>query len=141
MAGTPLQTVESFLNAYWSNNVKDALALATDDFEWINVAFPKAQIKGRDMLRTIMVDQNMGFPEPIQNGHHDTLNAVTDGNRVFHERIDRWTFRGEKMAVPCCAVWLVRDGKVAVWKDYFDAGCYIRQMQKVGVPIDTSNWW
>ena len=136
-----IQTVEAFLNAYWAKDHEKTLALATEDFSWPNVAMPKVSIASRAAMREVLVNQNMGFPEPIDSGHHETHNAVARDGLVLHERVDYWKLRGKEMNCPCCAVFEVRDGKVALWRDYYDIGHVIRQFESVGIKIDTSLWF
>lgn len=45
--------------------------------------------------------------------------AVT-GNTVFLERTDSFTFKGHKGSVPVVGVLVIRDGKVAEWREYYD---------------------
>jgi limonene-1,2-epoxide hydrolase len=136
-----LQTVEAFLSAYWSMDHQRTLGLVTDDFAWPNLALPKASIDSRERMREVLIDRNMGFPEPIEHGHHETLNAVAENGLVLHERVDYWTLRGRDMSCPCCAVFRIRDGKVSLWRDYYDIGHVIRQFEAVGIRVDTSQWF
>ncbi|MEB3071679.1 limonene-1,2-epoxide hydrolase family protein [[Mycobacterium] vasticus] len=136
-----LQTVEAFLDAYWSQDHDRTLSLVTEDFSWPNLALPLSSIDSRAALGELLVHQNMGFPEPIEAGHHDTVNALVDNGLVLHERVDHWVLRGTAMNCPCCAVFQVVDGKVALWRDYYDIGYVLRQFESVGIKADTSQWF
>ena len=47
---------------------------------------------------------------------------------MIAERLDR-TEAGEKnVDLPCTGVFEMRDGKIAVWRDYFDMATYGRGM-------------
>ena len=137
----PVETVETFLRAYWSKDHDKTLSLVTEDFAWPNVALPKTSIDSRLAMREVLVNQNMGFPESIESGHHETVNAVADDGLVLHERVDHWVLRGKAMDCPCCAAFQVVNGKVALWRDYYDIGHVIRQFECVGIEIDTSQWY
>jgi len=52
----------------------------------------------------------------------DTLVIVEDGDRVLSERIDRLFLPdgSELMAVSIMAMFEMRDGKIAAWREYFD---------------------
>ena len=138
-----LAAVERFLHAYWSGDVEGALAASTSDFVWLNLALPKQRLEGHDGLRALMVDAAGGFPEPIEagSGGHRTVSSAGSGELVLHERVDFWTLRGSRMELPCCAAWLVRDGLVAEWRDYYDIGAFLRQLESVGLTVDTTAWW
>ncbi len=139
----PLKVVEDFLHAYWSMDVEKAVALVTDDFHWINMPMPnsKVTVTSKEALRHKMSVSHGGFPEPIEDGGHVSGSSLTDGNVLMHERLDRMKLRGSWIEIPCNAVWTLRDGKIAEWKDYYDLGIYIRGMKAIGIEIDTSKWW
>ena len=136
-----VETVEAFLGAYWSMNHDQTLSLVTEDFAWPNVALPKTSISSRSAMREVLMNQNMGFPEPIESGHHETVNAVAESGLVLHERVDHWVLRGKAMDCPCCATFQVVNGKVALWRDYYDIGHVIRQFESVGINVDSSQWF
>jgi limonene-1,2-epoxide hydrolase len=140
---TGVAAVETFLDAYWSSDVDATLAACTEDFVWVNTALPKQRLEGRAALRELMTEQASGFPEPIDpgTGGHRTITWATRGDTVLHERVDSWDLRGAHMELACCAIWVVRDGNVALWRDYYDIGAFLRQLAGVGIEIDTSAWW
>lgn len=46
---------------------------------------------------------------------------MADGDTVMYEHSETWTFAsGEVLVLPFVTVHRVRDGKVALWKDYWD---------------------
>jgi limonene-1,2-epoxide hydrolase len=143
MSETGLRAVETFLDAYWSDNLDATLAACTEDFVWLNTALPKQRLEGHAGLATLMTDQAMGFPEPIDagSGGHRTISWASRGDTVLHERVDYWDLRGTHMELGCCASWIVRGGKVAQWRDYYDIGAFLRQLAAVGIRMDTSAWW
>jgi limonene-1,2-epoxide hydrolase len=53
---------------------------------------------------------------------------AAEGDLVFVERLDR-TAAGEKTVdLPCLGVFELEDGKIKVWRDYFDLGTYTRAL-------------
>jgi limonene-1,2-epoxide hydrolase len=76
------------------------MSLVTEDFSWPNMALPKVSVHSRSAMRDMLLNQNMGFPEPIESGHHETVNAVADNGLVLHERVDHWVLRGSQCIVP-----------------------------------------
>ena len=45
---------------------------------------------------------------------------------VIAERIDRIDTGSAKVDLPCCGVFVLEDGKIKSWRDYFDMGTYTR---------------
>ncbi|MGE0387760.1 MAG: limonene-1,2-epoxide hydrolase family protein [Gammaproteobacteria bacterium] len=136
----PIGVVDEFLHSYWHQQHERTLALAAEDFLWLNVPYPKLCVQGREALRQLLYSANMGFPVPVEEGHHVVGLVMARGEEVMQERVDRFRIRGTWMEIPCNGVWRVRDGQVALWKDYFDGETYCRQMAAVGLPIDVSPW-
>ena len=132
---TPVETVEAFLHAYFGGDAAGTMELVADDFEWMSNGASERATRGRDAMHTRVYEQNFGFPEDFSDGHHDTVYAMEDGDTVMHERVDHFTMRGTQINVACAARFVVRDGRVAVWRDYFDMGDTVRQMVAAGVDL------
>jgi limonene-1,2-epoxide hydrolase len=49
------------------------------------------------------------------------LRELTDGKRVFLERLDRHQLATGWVELPVAGIFEVEDGKITVWHDYFDA--------------------
>ena len=135
---TTVDTVETLLRAFWAGDGSAVASLVTDDFQLINVAFPKLVLRGREALRIKVSQHHGGFPGPVENPHHEVRRCFVEGNFLMHERTDCWTYRGRTMQIDVAGLWEVHAGKVRLWKDYFDFGTYLRQMESVGEIIDVS---
>jgi limonene-1,2-epoxide hydrolase len=114
-AATPADVVVEFLEAWGRFDVDTALDLVTDDLEYINVSLPS--IHGRERLerlaRPMMRPDRMGFNVYL---HH----VATEGNVVLTDRVDELTFRRFAARFWVYGRFVVRDGKIAVWRDSFD---------------------
>ena len=44
-----IEIVDAFLHAYWHQQHERTLALATEDFLWLNMPYPKLRIEGLDL--------------------------------------------------------------------------------------------
>jgi limonene-1,2-epoxide hydrolase len=132
---TATQVVEAFLDAYWSNNRDTALALAHDDFEWVNMPLPGLKRQGKEVLEKLFEGNRGSFPVPMEDGGHVFVSALEQGGLVLSERIDRMKFNGQWIEVPCNGHWEVVEGKVRLWRDYFDFQTYVRGMEAAGVPV------
>ena len=57
------------------------------------------------------------------------LRAAANGNTVLNERLDIFDLGGgKKIELPVAGVFEGRDGKIALWRDYFDLQMYTKQM-------------
>jgi limonene-1,2-epoxide hydrolase len=70
-----------------------------------------------------------GFLGSAERVEWEVLRQVEQGNTVMNERIDRfWLPDEKKISLRVAGVFEVRDGKVAVWRDYFDLAAFTGQM-------------
>lgn len=139
MSNTEL--VERFLHAYFHGDAQVVMDSVTDDFEWVNVALPMATVRGKAALGAKLAVPNLGLPLPLEGADHDTTLVVERDDFLMHERVDRLRFAGQEMQIPCAAAWQFRDGRIAVWRDYYDIGVVLRFFERIGHPLDTSKWW
>ncbi|MGN6722697.1 MAG: nuclear transport factor 2 family protein [Marmoricola sp.] len=92
----------------------------TDDCIYLDVPVgPTAAARGPvDIIKRLQV----GLRDLADYANHDGL-LVADGDVVMYEHSETWTFSsGEVVELPFVSVHRVRDGKVALWKDYWDFG-------------------
>ena len=62
--------------------------------------------------------------------NHDGV-LVDNGEDVLYEHSETWTFNtGEVALLPFVSVHKVRDGKITVWKDYWDHATLLNQAPK-----------
>lgn len=45
---------------------------------------------------------------------------LVSGDTVMNERTDCLLFEGQWIEIPIAGVFVVRDGKIRIWRDYFD---------------------
>ena len=68
---------------------------------------------GAILRRSSAAAQNLGWVV-----HHQAVN----GDVVINERTDSFEVEGKRWDVPVCGVFVIREGKIARWSDYFDMG-------------------
>jgi len=62
----------------------------------------------------------VGWGELAAYENHDGL-LLAEGDDVMYEHSETWTFgTGEVLVLPFVSVHKVRDGRVSLWKDYWD---------------------
>ena len=102
--------------------------LATDDIVFENVPMqPPAQVvRGREVVR-----QRLAALYAIATAEKfDILSQAENGDVVMHERVDSYRFppglfpKGDVFVMRIASVFHVRDGRVALWRDYYDFGCF-----------------
>lgn len=106
--------VEAFLAALGELDVEAALALCADDIVYQNVPLPAA--RGRRAVEkqlSAMARVGTGFEVQMRN-------IAANGPVVLTERVDVLRRGSFAMDFWVCGTFEVRDGKIVLWRDYFD---------------------
>lgn len=119
---TPLETVRAFIAAIERIDLEAALQLVAPNCEYDNV--PMMKVHGPEEMRNILGPMFAGCTEIKWPVHRE----ATSGNVVFNERTDRFKMAHGWLELPVTGVWEVVDGKITLWRDYFDMGTYLKQM-------------
>ena len=101
--------------------VDELLAFFTDDGVWWDAppgdSLPyQREARGTDELRAKFAILRDLVEEMVEIR---ILNQVAAGDVVLSERIDRVRARGHQLIIQICAAFVVRDGKIASWRDYY----------------------
>jgi limonene-1,2-epoxide hydrolase len=111
----PAAIVVGFLDALARSDLDTALSLVTDDLVYTNVSLPT--IRGRARLerlaRPLFRPGRMGFDVRL---HH----VATEGDVVLTDRTDELNFGRFAARFWVYGRFVVRDGRIAVWRDSFD---------------------
>lgn len=120
----PIQVAETFF-AHWSNNRIDAaLAMLADDVLYDNVPLP--DIVGREGVADFHRGFGIGTDFLLD---WKITHIAAAGNVVLNERIDIFRHRdGGEISLPVMGTITVEDGRITVWRDYFDLGDFERQL-------------
>jgi limonene-1,2-epoxide hydrolase len=111
---TPVAVVQEFLDALARPDLDAAMALVDDSVEYTNVSLPA--MHGPARVRRFLA----GIEEP-GGGFGVTLHAIAaDGSTVLTERTDLLVIRGVHVQIWVCGRFEVADGRITVWRDYFD---------------------
>lgn len=119
---SPLETVNAFIAAFEANDLDTACSMVTDDCEYDNV--PMIKVFGPEGIRGILGPMFANCSEIEWIVHRE----AAAGSVVFNERLDRFKMPFGWVELPVNGVWEVRDGKISLWRDYFDAASYLKQM-------------
>ena len=124
---TPDETVTEFIRRIESRDVAGAFELCADDVVYENVPMPPA-LEGKAAA--------VAFLEPFVAGTSEVAWPVhrqaSTGAVVINERTDRFKFDETWLEVRVVGVWEVHDGRITLWRDYFDSAEFASQMAKIG---------
>ena len=119
-----VQTIKDFIAA-WSNLDSDELVgYFSEDGIYYNM--PTQPVQGKEQLKQFI----RSFISNWTKTNWDTLNIIGEGDVVIAERLDRTEVGDIKVDLPCCGVFEMEDGKIKVWRDYFDMGTYTKPFSK-----------
>lgn len=113
---TPIETVEAFFRALEARDMESALALVDPTIVYENVSLPPA--RGMDEF----VKQMKGFEKFVEGFEVRTHAIAANGSTVLTERVDVLTVKGVGIAIWVCGTFEVRNGRITIWRDYFDWG-------------------
>ena len=109
--------------AAWSRLDADELSsYFAEDGIYHNI--PTAPVEGRANVRGMIA----AFIKPWTATQWDILNLVSAGDVVIAERLDRTQAGDKSVDLPCTGVFELENGKIKVWRDYFDLGTYAKGM-------------
>jgi limonene-1,2-epoxide hydrolase len=116
------RVIREFLAAWARLDAAELTGYFTDDIVYHNM--PGAPVAGREDVTKRIRAFLSGWTETSW----DVLNLLCAGDLVMVERVDRTKSGDKSVDLPCVGVFLMRDGKIAVWRDYFDLATYQRAM-------------
>jgi limonene-1,2-epoxide hydrolase len=110
----------------------DAVARhCTDDCLYEDVPFEAATVTGPAAIRA-KLEMGLGTLERLPTTIHELLE---DGDTIMVERTEVWHHRtGERATLRVAAVFKFRDGKIVLWRDYWDAGTLFAQQPASWLP-------
>ena len=114
--------VSEFIHCLERKDLEAALALVTDDVEYDNV--PMGKVFGPDGIRAALGGFLAGAGGIEWVVHHQ----VESGDTVMNERLDRFEVGGKWVEIPVAGLFVLRDGRIALWRDYFDQPTFRDQL-------------
>ena len=123
---TPLETVNEFIRRMTDMDLDRACELVTDDVEYDNV--PMGKTRG-----PVGIQETLGpVVDALDEVEWIVHNETASGNLVMNERSDRFRLGDKWMTLPVAGVFeLNDDGKITLWRDYFDAGTFNTEMARL----------
>ena len=114
--------IRDFIAAWSRLDPAELAGYFAEDGVYHNI--PAVPIRGRQSIQGFIA----AFIKPWTSTRWELLNLVSSGDIVVAERMDR-TWAGERQInLPCCGVFEMQDGKIKVWRDYFDMQTYAKAL-------------
>jgi limonene-1,2-epoxide hydrolase len=117
---TNADIVREFIGAWSRLDADELVGYFTADGTYYNM--PTEPVTGRDNLRTFI----RGFLRGWTSTQWDVLNLIAHGDVVIAERLDRTKVGSKAVDLPCCGVFEMENGKIKVWRDYFDLATFVK---------------
>lgn len=111
------QVVQQFCDGMVNRDAEALRPLLADDVVYQNVGMEAAD--GIDATVAALAFQFEMFPDSYE---YQTINVVADDNLVMNERLDFVRGSdGNKHGLPVMGTFVVKDGKITRWTDYWDS--------------------
>ncbi|MHB8574202.1 MAG: nuclear transport factor 2 family protein [Dehalococcoidia bacterium] len=128
-----LTIVRRFFEAAQRGNVDEMTRCFTEDGVWVNVPVAHRAVSGTAALAEAFTT----FYERCHDVRFDLQHISGQDGVVLTERVDHFkdtAYGGCPVSIPAMASFELRDGKIAVWRDYWDLQTWQRQI-KDAAPI------
>ncbi len=116
------EIIRQFIEAWSRLDAEELSAYFTEDGVYHNM--PSGPVAGRENVKQMIT----GFIGSWTETQWDVLNLISAGDVVVAERVDRTRAGDKSVDLPCMGVFELEDGKIKIWRDYFDLGTYVRGM-------------
>lgn len=110
----PIDVVKAFLSAMEKKDYDTGLKLVSEDCEYTNL--PMGTARGPQGIRETLEP----FFAPILENEFRLIRTAAEGPVVFVERLDRHRAAHGWFELPVAGVLEVHNGKITVWREYFD---------------------
>jgi limonene-1,2-epoxide hydrolase len=119
------EIVNEFMARVVRMDLDGACELVSDDVEYDNV--PMAKVYGPDGIKGIL-GAMVGMLDEVDWVIH---RQVATDTLVMNERTDRFGKDGQWADLPVAGVFEVHDGKITLWRDYFDIATMNTELAKL----------
>ena len=118
---SPIDTVIAFLRAMMAKDYDVGLAMVADTCEYTNI--PMSTVEGPAGVRAVLEP----FFAPTLRNEFAVRHQAVVGPIVFLERLDRHLLPKGWVELPVAGVFEVHDGKITLWRDYFDLATIMKE--------------
>jgi limonene-1,2-epoxide hydrolase len=123
---SPAETVTAFIEAIERKDIDAAVALTAENISYENM--PTDPVVGHEVLAGML----NAFLGPANEVDWQILSQFEFGTTVLNERFDRFQIGSGWLELPIAGVFHINgEGKIFLWRDYFDMGSYQRQFAEL----------
>jgi len=123
---TAEEIVDTFIARITALDYDAAFELVADDIEYDNV--PIGKVSGPEGIRSVFAQLD-GMMDAMEWIVH---RQVATDSTVMNERTDRFGNGGNWAEIAVAGVFEVRDGRITLWRDYFDMNAMMTAMTALG---------
>lgn len=122
---SPAETVNAFISAIEAKDVEAAIEYVANDISYENM--PMDPIVGADGVSQTL----KGFLAAASEVDWQIVEQWEVGDTVLNERVDRFKIGDGWLELPVAGVFKITDGKITLWRDYFDMSSYMNQLSEL----------
>jgi limonene-1,2-epoxide hydrolase len=127
------KVAQSFIDSWTTKPIDEIVGHLDENVVFINISDPKP-IKGRKDAKSFLEPFFKKDPLVVPSSFKtDVKHIAANGSDVLLDRVDTFVIAGKTWEIPVATYFEVKNGKITVWKDYFDQA----QFQAVATLIDT----
>ncbi|ANL31876.1 limonene-1,2-epoxide hydrolase protein (plasmid) [Rhizobium phaseoli] len=124
---SPIQIAMTFFEHWSANRIDEALAMLAADVLYDNVPLPT--IRGAKAVAEFHKNFGIGTAFTLD---WQIKAIAADGNVVLNERVDIFHHtNGGSITLPVMGTITVENSEITVWRDYFDAADFDRQLAQI----------
>ncbi len=130
MASTVIQDPDELVTRFIENieqsHFTAAMDMVADDCEYDNV--PITKVFGKDAIIAILSDFLAAASKVEWLVHHQVSSGDMSHGVVMNERTDRFEIDGRWVELDIAGLFVISDGKIALWRDYFDKEAFTKAL-------------
>jgi limonene-1,2-epoxide hydrolase len=118
------QIMIDFIKAWSKLDATELADYFTDDGVYHNI--PLSPVTGKKEIVNLIRSFTASWTET----NWEIINIISKDNIVIAERVDRTKMKADKSVnLPGVGVFEMEDGRIKIWRDYFDLGMYLKALQ------------
>lgn len=114
--------IREFIGAWSRLDPAELASYFTEDGVYHNI--PTGPVGGRDAVEQMI----RGFIASWTKTEWEIVTLMSRGDVVIAERVDRTQAGDKSVDLPCVGIYEMVDGKIKVWRDYFDLATFTSAM-------------
>ena len=122
----PSDFVTRFIENIEQSHFSAALNMVSDDCEYDNV--PITKVFGKEAMIQVLSDFLAAATKVEWLIHHQVSSGDMEHGVVMNERTDRFEIDGRWIELDIAGLFVVSNGKIALWRDYFDRESFTKAL-------------